>query len=268
MKKRTLFVAIALVLIISGIGVVIHAEVSKNQPPIEQVEPQLRGLDLNSQAVERKESFSLEEFYSLVQWAEYAYNNYDKICYESVSFGDIRAIEVEPNHSLSKAVIQNSREALSYPAYDDYLDAIGNLVCAQMRKIMPESAFTDDFHVLGNAIYGRNSLFYFSWWFTDISQSAYSSAEEMVHHCFYADLFYHNEAPAEFDCSYFWTVLDGSTILYYDHETGLTTQVFPTEAQMATLADLKEAYYAHETDATETFPQTEAEDAALTEEEK
>lgn len=268
MKKRTLFVAIALVLIISGIGVVIHAEVSKNQPPIEQVEPQLRVLDLNSQAVERKESFSLEEFYSLVQWAEYAYNNYDKICYESVSFGDIRAIEVEPNHSLSKAVIQNSREALSYPAYDDYLDAIGNLVCAQMRKIMPESAFTDDFHVLGNAIYGRNSLFYFSWWFTDISQSAYSSAEEMVRHCFYAD--FSNESPADFDCSYFWTLLpnSGRSIIYYDHETGLKTQVFPTEAQEATLADLKEAYYNREADATETLPQTEAEDAALAEEEK
>lgn len=265
MKKRTLFVAIALVLIISGIGVVIHAEVSKNQSPIEQVEPQLRVLDLNSQAVERKESFSLEEFYSLVQWAEDAYNNYDKICYESVSFGDIRAIEVEPNHSLSKAVIQNSREALSYPAYDDYLDTIGKLVCAQMRKTMPESAFTDDFHVLGNAIYGRNSLFYFSWWFTDISQSAYSSAEEMVHHCFYADSFY-KEARADFDCSYFWTVFpDSGSILYYDHETGLRTQVFPTEAQMATLANLKEAYYAHETDATETLPQTEAEDAALAE---
>lgn len=278
MKKRALFITVAIVLIISGIGVILHSEFSKNPKPpqqaettpqqTEQTEPGSRIFDLNSQIVEKKESFSLEEFYSLVQWAEDIYNNYDKICFELDAYGEKRAIEIEPNHSLSNALIQNNSKALSYPAYDDYLDTIGKLVCAQMRKMMPEIAFTDDFRVLGNAIYGRNSLFYFSWWFTDISQSAYSSAEEMVRHCFYAD--FSNESPADFDCSYFWTLLpnSGRSIIYYDHETGLKTQVFPTEAQEATLADLKEAYYNREADATETLPQTEAEDAALAEEEK
>ena len=252
MKKRALFITVAIVLIISGIGVILHSEFSKNPKPpqqaettpqqTEQTEPGSRIFDLNSQIVEKKESFSLEEFYSLVQWAEDIYNNYDKICFELDAYGEKRAIEIEPNHLLSKAVIQNNSKALSYPAYDDYLDTIGKLVCAQMRKMMPEIAFTDDFRVLGNTIYGRNSLFYFSWWFTDISQSAYSFAEEMVRRCWYANWFSPNEAPADFDCSFFSTALpnDGGAISYYDHETGLTTQVFPTEAQKAILADLDE----------------------------
>ena len=252
MKKRALFITVAIVLIISGIGVILHSEFSKNQRPpqqaettpqqTEQAEPGSRIFDLNSQTVEKKESFSLEEFYSLVQWAEDIYNNYDKICFELDSFGDKRAIEIEPNHSLSNALIQNNRKALSYSEYSDYLDTIGSIVCAQMQKMMPESAFTDDFRVLGDALLYRSSLIYFSWWFTDIPQSAYSSAEEMVRRCEYP---YANEASANFDCSAFivasvGTVLVGCPIAYYDHETGLTTQVFPSEAQKALLADLDE----------------------------
>lgn len=259
MKKRALFIAVAIVLMISGIGVVIHAEISKNQELPQQAEPELRVFDLNSQVVEKKESFSLEEFYSLVQWAQDIYNNYDKICFESDRYDGKYTIEIVPNHSLSKAVIQKNSEALSYPAYDDYLDAIGNIVYAQMRKIMPESAFTDDSDFVSN-INLRWALL-----FTDISQSAYSSAKEMVRRCRHP---YFNEAPADFDCGAFILFFNGSVIHYYDHKTGGSIrQVFPTEAQEATLASLKEAYYAHETDTTETTLPTEAQEATFGERE-
>ena len=75
MKKRALFITVAIVLIISGIGVILHSEFSKNPKPpqqaettpqqTEQTEQGSRIFDLNSQIVERKNPSHLKNFIRL-----------------------------------------------------------------------------------------------------------------------------------------------------------------------------------------------------------